>query len=343
MTSTPNVFIMSSGKAGHMPGALAQALGAGGRIDASTWQTDGIFRAGESFIDTLRRTTVQYDFGISILTPDDESSVRTKDVLEPRDNVMFELGLFLGSRGSRRALPLVVEVDGAKPSLPTDIAGMKYPTLRIGKDELKRTKAELLPIIAKIADDLALRILDLYAAPEITILPSTGLAIGYFHNFIMPVLMGLGAKGEYWNKPFGEKERTLMKVGRSAVKLRVCMPEDLQHCTKEVWARKGDAMALGLGEVDPPDNLPRSYPFRLQVAEGQSAVIIHDMPTTLLAARHSVRWLLSSDAYSPKDRAMAEEKEVHNFRRTIEAILAEPEFDTIRDQVEFVEWKDLPK
>ena len=56
---------MSSGKAGLLPEALAEALAKDGRIDTRTWKTGGDFRAGESFIDTLRRTTVQYDFGIS--------------------------------------------------------------------------------------------------------------------------------------------------------------------------------------------------------------------------------------------------------------------------------------
>ena len=41
----------------------------------------------------------QFDFAVMILSPDDMTESRDQSYASPRDNVLFELGLFMGRLG----------------------------------------------------------------------------------------------------------------------------------------------------------------------------------------------------------------------------------------------------
>lgn len=340
MNTTPNVFIMSSSHGLALAKALASVLGRGKRMDVKTWSDPGQFRTGDSFIDTLRRTTIQYDFGICVMTPDDATVVRNERVREPRDNVLFEFGLFMGARGIRRAFPLVVQVGRKKAAIPSDMKGVSHLTLKL--DRLKGLSAyELRPQVEALGRELADRMLDLYEQPEITILPSTGLAIGYFHNFILPVFGSLVEKRYVDLHASGGKSKRRINVDVHQARMVICIPSDLKDATKESWAAKCRSLRLGTAEVDPPAKYPRAYPFRIQRARRGQALTIYDSPTTLLAARHSVNRLLKGTGATMRDVEQAEEKEVHNFRKTIEALLRDPDNDSFSRQVSFISWDDL--
>ncbi len=340
MNTTPNVFIMSSSHGLALAKALASVLGRGKRMDVKTWSDPGQFRTGDSFIDTLRRTTIQYDFGICVMTPDDATVVRNERVREPRDNVLFEFGLFMGARGIRRAFPLVVQVGRKKAAIPSDMKGVSHLTLKL--DRLKGLSAyELRPQVEALGRELADRMLDLYEQPEITILPSTGLAIGYFHNFILPVFGSLVEKRYVDLHASGGKSKRRINVDVHQARMVICIPSDLKDATKESWAAKCRSLRLGTAEVDPPAKYPRAYPFRIQPARRGQALTIYDSPTTLLAARHSVNRLLKGTGATTRDVEQAEEKEVHNFRKTIEALLRDPDNDSFSRQVSFTSWDDL--
>ena len=47
----------------------------------------------------MLRTSLQFDFSLLIGTTDDEVKYRGDTVMQPRDNVLFELGLFIGRLG----------------------------------------------------------------------------------------------------------------------------------------------------------------------------------------------------------------------------------------------------
>jgi predicted nucleotide-binding protein len=48
-----------------------------------------------------------FDFAILVLTPDDLTQSRGKQQPSPRDNVVFELGLFIGALGRDRVFMVV--------------------------------------------------------------------------------------------------------------------------------------------------------------------------------------------------------------------------------------------
>jgi hypothetical protein len=67
-------------------------------FDATIWDQD-VFRPTHDAIDSLRRALDASDAGIFVLTPDDLTETRGHTNPTARDNVIFELGMFLGRLG----------------------------------------------------------------------------------------------------------------------------------------------------------------------------------------------------------------------------------------------------
>jgi len=76
---------------------FARAVGAKLESDAevTVWE-DGIFELGYTAIESLTVALSRFDFAVLVLTPDDVVQSRSIDRPGPRDNVIFELGLFMG-------------------------------------------------------------------------------------------------------------------------------------------------------------------------------------------------------------------------------------------------------
>jgi len=64
----------------------------------------------------------EFDFAIIIFTPDDITRVRETEYITPRDNLVFELGLFLGLLDKDRVFPIVPKEPKIK--LPSDLIGI---------------------------------------------------------------------------------------------------------------------------------------------------------------------------------------------------------------------------
>lgn len=72
-------------------------------FDIQIWN-QGIFdNLGLSFLETLEETVKKYDFGIFIFTPDDKIESRGDVKHSARDNVIFELGLFVGRLSRKKS------------------------------------------------------------------------------------------------------------------------------------------------------------------------------------------------------------------------------------------------
>jgi predicted nucleotide-binding protein len=68
----------------------------------------------------------QSDFAIVVLTADDMTTKRGQTYAVPRDNVIFELGFFMGRLGLERTY-MVYSRDHS-PTLPSDLAGITPAT-----------------------------------------------------------------------------------------------------------------------------------------------------------------------------------------------------------------------
>jgi hypothetical protein len=69
----------------------------------------------------------QNDFGVFIFSPDDVTRIREETWATVRDNVLFELGLFIGRLGADRSF-FVVPQDVSDLHLPGDLKGITYAT-----------------------------------------------------------------------------------------------------------------------------------------------------------------------------------------------------------------------
>jgi hypothetical protein len=117
--ATPRVFIGSSSEGIEAARAVRGLL----RKDAECklWN-EGFFRLGEGFLESLVNRLDTFDFAILIATPDDDISSRKVRELAPRDNVLFELGLFMGHLGRERTF-LICPTNVAL-KIPSDLAGV---------------------------------------------------------------------------------------------------------------------------------------------------------------------------------------------------------------------------
>ena len=70
---------------------------------------------------------------VAIAHPDDQTHVRDEDWPTPRDNVIFELGFFMGRLGRSRAI--LMEPRGDRLKLPSDLAGITTIRYRFDKVE----------------------------------------------------------------------------------------------------------------------------------------------------------------------------------------------------------------
>jgi Predicted nucleotide-binding protein containing TIR -like domain len=114
------VFIMSSVEALPIVDLLIKQF-AHDPFLAVAWK-NGVFRASNYTLDELESQLDDSDFAIAVAQPDDVVITREMKWPAMRDNVTFELGLFMGRLGRRRAF--LMEPRDADIQLPSDLAGM---------------------------------------------------------------------------------------------------------------------------------------------------------------------------------------------------------------------------
>src|SRR6185437_21561 len=123
------IFLGSPGKQEKWLQALTRGLSDIARVEP--WTTS--FNPGTSTLERLLELTQEVDFAAFVFAHDDwttsppaASSQPSSGQASPRDNVVFEAGLFGGALGMRRTF--ILHARGAK--LPTDLLGMtavRYP------------------------------------------------------------------------------------------------------------------------------------------------------------------------------------------------------------------------
>lgn len=128
----PNVFIICSLEALEIARTLQAALSHDEMI-VTLW-TDGVFRASEYPLQSLTSAVNASDFAVAVIHGDDEVRSRRKQRLAPRDNVTFELGLFMGQLGCERSI--LVEPRGEEIKLASDLRGLTTLTYRTGDPEV---------------------------------------------------------------------------------------------------------------------------------------------------------------------------------------------------------------
>src|SRR5258706_8906282 len=122
----PRIFLGSSGKQANLLLALTRGLEDVAHVDP--WTTS--FNPGTTTLERLLELTREVDFAAFVFAQDDwttnspsavpASPASTPGQASPRDNVVFEAGLFGGVLGMRR--PFILHASASK--LPTDLLGL---------------------------------------------------------------------------------------------------------------------------------------------------------------------------------------------------------------------------
>lgn len=115
----PKIFIGSSVEGLNVAYAIQQNL----THDAeSTVWDQGVFELSKTTIESLNDILDKIDFAIFVFNPDDVVTIRDNQSLSVRDNVIFELGLFIGKLGRERVF--YITPDGNDLHIPTDLVGV---------------------------------------------------------------------------------------------------------------------------------------------------------------------------------------------------------------------------
>jgi CAP12/Pycsar effector protein, TIR domain len=119
----PRIFLGSSGKQAKLLQALTRGLEDIAHVEP--WTTS--FNPGTTTLERLVELAHEVDFAAFVFAQDDwtsksppESTNSESGQASPRDNVVFEAGLFGGTLGMRRTF--ILHANGAK--LPTDLLGL---------------------------------------------------------------------------------------------------------------------------------------------------------------------------------------------------------------------------
>ena len=118
--TTPIVFVGSSTESS----AIVDAIVAEHRHDpfiVRPWSA-GVFGASHFPIDDLKRQVDEFDFAVLVIGPDDKVTSRGRRYQAPRDNIVFELGLFMGALGRERVF--IAHERGKSIKIPSDLLGL---------------------------------------------------------------------------------------------------------------------------------------------------------------------------------------------------------------------------
>lgn len=117
----PRVFVGSSSEQLRLARAVQSNLEHDFYV--KTWD-QGVFQPSQYPLESLLAELAGCDFGVFIVAPDDLVQSRTAKYKAPRDNVVFELGLFVGCLGRHRVF-LVAPRGTPDLKIPTDLLGLQ--------------------------------------------------------------------------------------------------------------------------------------------------------------------------------------------------------------------------
>lgn len=298
----PSIFIASSTNGLSVAEAVKSNFEK--TADVDIW-TENIFALNKSNLDTLINRSSFYDFAIFVLTPDDKATIKEKEQLIPRDNVLFEFGLFLGSIGPSRAFCIAEE----SVYILSDFSGITRA--------IYKTRSNLVAAVGDACNQIKREMEAAEKQYRFSMLPSTSLAIGYYINFLRKVAQ---AFTEIKKFEVIEKDATgkIIKKQKVTVKNRypsitVLLPRKLSELDPAFLGRKTSSL-----KQITVNTTSRPFPFYIEGDVSDDTVSFFDIPTTLLSSLETVNKIFSADFLARDDNFdRIQRREIANFEKTI--------------------------
>lgn len=142
--SEPVIFIGSSKEGLDIAKAIYKSLSRSPYIPR-LW-SEGVFECSKTTIEDLMQITRETDFAVIVLTADDVTKSRGRSKLSPRDNVVFEIGLFMGALTRERTY--IVTSKSLDIRIPTDLMGMTR--LEYQRHRGKSVSRSLQPVLKEL-------------------------------------------------------------------------------------------------------------------------------------------------------------------------------------------------
>lgn len=317
MRIRPSIFIGSSGEFIQVARELETCLKAQLDVNVTVWDDPSVFRLGQNNMDSILTAPHFFDYSILILGPDDLVTSRGKRTKAPRDNVIFELGLFLGSQGRKRAFAVVLERQAkagerkaAKIKIPSDIAGEQFvPVALTGRN--RASAAGLADAVNRITQALENQRNLSYITP----LPSTVLAVTYYKNFLHPMcdtLLGSDIVVAGKGKKFYPR--------KDGFTVTVAIPKSLDKASRSGQQQYKQKNQLDLFTIE---NDTRPFPFFISIKRSTKGLQLFDVPTILRGCSEAIRLLLPNPGAVGKSgvQEIVEKREIENFAETLQHVI----------------------
>lgn len=121
LRAKPKLFVASSSHGLPIAYALQNRLEM--QAEVTVWDQN-VFAPSEFILEGLIQQLDSNDFGAFVFTPDDVLQIKGDEHPVARDNVLFELGLFIGRKGRKRSM--IVRPRDAGLYLPSDLLGLNF-------------------------------------------------------------------------------------------------------------------------------------------------------------------------------------------------------------------------
>jgi hypothetical protein len=272
-------------------------------FDVTIWYENAlgssVFNLNQNFLTDLLKASLEFDFGILIGTKDDKVKCGRTRKLQPRDNVIFELGLFTGRLGISKCA-FVVEED---VKLPSDINGITLAIFdKHKKDSFKSEIEKVSGHFLRSSDE------------EINFFPSVTLASVYYENFLLPTCKYLiENKGlDYLGKHYDN------------CKVNVIIPENIQDDVNLQFQRLKHRFTTKDTEIQCAGR-PRKITIEAEVRD--ETLMIIDFPTIISGINYAIKNLFPDDFNTTSQKYLSIlERELGRFISTLHKLLSRNEF-----------------
>ncbi len=277
------VFIGSSVESKELAYKIQQSLC--DKFDCVLWY-EGFFSLGNHFYSDLIQKIITFDYAIMIGGVDDfvtRISTQTQKN-SPRDNIYLEYGIFSGILSSDHVLLLID--DRCVPA--TDLAGMSLAQYQDIEHAVK--------LVEKWINNTNEK--KVLTHKNIELLPTVGIAVGYYYNFIVP----------FFEKLF------LSQDILQGFQLHICFPkyvcDDIDFYKQELILRKRLVEKI-------------IVKYRILVDEINSEVLhMYDIPSTILTLFKTVDYVFGIHEGNTDDTLYAKQRALNNFYDNLRVLIS---------------------